>query len=123
MGQDQIDQRVGQDHHAHRRGDDDGQDPAQAEGHAMAEGHHVAECPPGGQGRGHRAHHRDGHHAVGELEERVGVGIGRDATGHLGPVGQRQHDHQRHLVGQHPPDGPHGLVGRLPQEPDVQVGA
>ena len=120
VGQHQVDQGVGQEHHAHGRGDDDGQDPPQAEGHPVAEGDHVAAGPPGGQRRGHRAHHRDRHDPVGELEEPVGVRVRGDGARHLGPVGQGQDDHQGHLVGHHPAEGPtgqagdgaHGLVGR-----------
>ena len=44
-----VDERMGQDDHADGRGDDDGQDPPQAEGHPMAEPHRVALGPPGGQ--------------------------------------------------------------------------
>ena len=127
--QHEVDERMGEDDEAHGRGDDDGEDAPQPEGHASPEGHGVPVGPAGGERRGDRRHDRHGHDAVGQEEELVGVGVGRHRP-RGGAIGQRQHDEEGHLVGQHEPKGPtgqpgdgaHRFVAGLPAELEVEIG-
>ncbi len=66
-----------QQQHAHRGRDDERQDGAQAARHAMEEGGPLPGRPLLGQVGRDDGHHRDRDHAVGKLEEGVGVGVRR----------------------------------------------
>ena len=101
----------GEEHVAGRRRQDHQGHEAQAEGELAAEP--VQVTPAGGPGQlgGERRHQGHGHQPMGELEEHVGAGVGRDAAGD--PIGQHEHEPECQLVGGHvarrPPRQPHQL--------------
>ena len=114
----------------HRGGDDDRHHGAQTLCHPPAEPGDVAEGPSLGQRGCDGAHDRHGHHAEGQLEEGVGVGVRGDGTRGRDPVGQGEDDDQGDLVRHHHAEGPagqaddgaHRLVTGFEPEPDVEPG-
>ena len=95
---------------------------AQTAYHAAQEGTLLPGGPALGQVRRDDRHDGDRDDAVGQLEEGVGVGVGRHGVRPGHAAGQDGDDEQRHLVGQHEAERPptqarHGaqrLVPRIP---------
>ena len=102
---------LGQEQHADRRRDDEGEDGPQAARHASQERGLLPGRPPLGQvGRDDR-HHGHRHDAVGQLEEGVGVGVRRHRVGPGHAAGQDGDDEEGDLVGQHEAERPPAQAG------------